>query len=221
MATPGASPGDLARRVGERRAELGLSLDEVAERAGMASGYLEYLEDAAAKLTPGGLLRLAAALETTADALAGVGMEAPAGRHARAGRSPYLEALDHDECFRRLAGGGVGRIVFMDENGPAAFPVSFGLIDGDIVFRTDEHGSIARTLGSAPTTASFEVDHIDDAFREGWSVLIHGQASRIEDERELNRARGLAIEPWSGRELNLYLRITPTAVTGRRIRVRH
>jgi len=51
-------------------------------------------------------------------------------------------------------------------------------------------------------------------------VPIHGQASRIEDERELDRARGLAIEPWSGRDL-LYPRITPAVVTGRRIRVRH
>jgi transcriptional regulator with XRE-family HTH domain len=221
MATPGASADDLARRVGERRVELGLSVDEVAERAGMARGYLEYLEDAAANVSMGSLLRLAAALETTADALAGVGIGAPAGRHARAGRSPYLEALDHDECFRRLAAGGVGRIVFVDEYGPVALPVSFALLDGDVVFRTDEHGSIARTLGSAPGTVSFEVDHIDDALREGWSVLIHGQATRIEDERELTRAQGLAIEPWSGRELNLYLRITPTGVTGRRIRVRH
>lgn len=161
---------------------------------------------------------LAAALETTPDALGGAGMEAPPGR-GHADRSPHLEALDPDKCVRRLSGGGVGRVVFVNDSGPAALPVSFALLDGDVVFRTDEEGSIARAVGSGPATVSFEVDQTDEALREGWSVLMHGEARRIQDEDELSQARNLGIEPWSGRELDLYLRITPTAVSGRRIRV--
>ncbi|MFI8458550.1 helix-turn-helix domain-containing protein [Kitasatospora sp. NPDC085464] len=39
-----AHPGDTGRRVTERRQQLGLSREEVAERAGVAVGYVEFVE---------------------------------------------------------------------------------------------------------------------------------------------------------------------------------
>ena len=54
-----ARSGDLGRRVAERRREVGLTREDVAVRAGMSSGYLEYLEHSLqAALTAGTLLRL-------------------------------------------------------------------------------------------------------------------------------------------------------------------
>ena len=54
-----ARSGDLGRRVAERRRELGLSREDVAVRAGMSSGYLEYLEHSLeAALTAGAEARL-------------------------------------------------------------------------------------------------------------------------------------------------------------------
>ena len=50
-------PGDLSRRVARRRAELRLSLSQVAARAGMSPRYLEYLERYPAR--PGGVGRIA------------------------------------------------------------------------------------------------------------------------------------------------------------------
>ena len=49
--SPSRNPGDVGRRVAHRRGELGLSTDEVAERAGMDRGFLEYLESQPAQLT--------------------------------------------------------------------------------------------------------------------------------------------------------------------------
>jgi nitroimidazol reductase NimA-like FMN-containing flavoprotein (pyridoxamine 5'-phosphate oxidase superfamily) len=214
----GDRSGDLARRVRERRLELGLSHEEVAQRAGMAAGYVEYLEGAAlAALSYGGLMRLAAALQTTPEALSGGGIERPPG-HGTAGGSPLLGELDPADCERRLEAGGVGRIVFDSEEGPAALPVSFGMLDGDVVFRTSEGGTIARALDPDGVRVGFEVDHIDDALHEGWSVLVHGHASRIVDAAKLERARALGIEPWSGAERNVYVGVSPVSVTGRRIR---
>jgi hypothetical protein len=66
----------------------------------------------------------------------------------------------------------------------------------------------------------FEVDHIDDALHEGWSVLVHGRAQRIREGAGLERARALRIEPWSGAERDVYVRVTASAITGRRIRAR-
>ncbi|MGX1246953.1 hypothetical protein RKD46_008057 [Streptomyces pseudovenezuelae] len=50
-ATAGAGPGDLGRRLLHRRGELGLTRREVADRAGMAPGYLRYLEESPAAHT--------------------------------------------------------------------------------------------------------------------------------------------------------------------------
>jgi Helix-turn-helix domain len=48
-------PGDLSRRVAQRRAELHLSQGQVAARAGLSLHYLEYLERYPARPTPAAL----------------------------------------------------------------------------------------------------------------------------------------------------------------------
>ena len=51
---------------------------------------------------------------------------------------------------------------------PIALPVNYLVIDGGMVLRT-----------GAETSASFEVDRIGDASREGWSVLLTGRAGPV------------------------------------------
>ena len=100
--------GDLGRRVAERRREVGLSRDEVARRAGMHSGYLDYLEQSPdAAMTAGAVLRLAAALETTPEYLRGGHVDRPPGP-GRAGPHPRLDILTREEGERHIAPGGVG-----------------------------------------------------------------------------------------------------------------
>jgi len=65
---PSASPlaSDLARRVRHRRTELGLSVEELAKRAGIDPGYLRYFEmSPQATLSAGTLQLMALALDTT------------------------------------------------------------------------------------------------------------------------------------------------------------
>ena len=166
-----AHSGDLGHRVAERRREVGLTRDDVALRAGMNSGYLDYLEHSPdAALTAGALLRLAAALETTPEFLRGGHVDRPPGP-GRAGPHPHLDVLSREECELHLAGGGVGRFVFLAPQGPVALPVNFRYLDGDVLFRTRPKGALAAAAG---TTVSVEVDRIDDAMSEGWSVLVTG-----------------------------------------------
>ena len=83
MAT--ARSGDLARRVVERRREMGLTREDVALQAGMNSGYLDYLEHSPdAALTRGALLRLGAALQTTPEFLSRGHLDRPPGPGAPA-----------------------------------------------------------------------------------------------------------------------------------------
>jgi transcriptional regulator with XRE-family HTH domain len=210
--------GDLGRRVSERRRELGLSPEAVATRAGMDPGYLRNLETSPSpELSETALSRLAAALETTVDALAGAGTQVPPGRTEPSG-SPSLDTLDGNSCRDLIDPGGVGRVVFSEKRGPVAMPVNYQMLDGDVVFRTAALSSVTSDM--ALGHLSFEVDHLDDALAEGWSVLISGQGHVIVDSAELESAESLSVAPWAGGERNVYVRIVPQEVTGRRIRTR-
>ena len=210
-----ADPGDLGRRVEVRRHELRLTREQLEDKAGMARGYVEYLEQSPADPSAGTITRLAAALETTAAELLGGGRSLPPGR-GRAAAHPVLETLSGKECARLLAPGGVGRLVVVDARGPVALPVNFAVIDGDIVFRTDPESAIAATDG---LQVGFEVDRVDEAMHEGWSVLVTGKARCVTDQGEVeDKLRGRAAEPWAGGERDIYFRLTPTETTGRRVR---
>jgi transcriptional regulator with XRE-family HTH domain len=208
--------GDLGRRVTQRRRELGLSPEDVASRAGMDPSYFQALESSPSpQLSRSGLFRLATALETTVDAITGSGIEAPPGRRDPTGR-PVLEALDRAECAALISPGGVGRVVFCEGRGPVALPVNFRMLDGDVVFRTALNLALNSALGRGPI--SFEVDHIDEALFEGWSVLFSGRGHVVVDATELRRVRELGVAPWAGGERDVHVRIVSTGLTGRRLR---
>jgi transcriptional regulator with XRE-family HTH domain len=210
-------PGDLSKRVARRRAELHLSKAQVAARAGMSLQYLEYVERYPAR--PGGttLRRLAAALQTTPAALLGARAQAPPA-YSRLDRPPVIGKLMPTECRRLIAAGGIGRIAFGTISGPVVFPVNFAVVAGTIVVRTGEGTMIA---GHADGPVAFEVDHIDEALCQGWSVLVRGQAHRVAHPAELEHMRrDAAIWPWPGDDRDVYVRIIADTISGRRIESR-
>jgi nitroimidazol reductase NimA-like FMN-containing flavoprotein (pyridoxamine 5'-phosphate oxidase superfamily) len=211
-------PGDLGRRVTQRRRQLGLSPEELADRAKIAVGYLETLESQPTQLTTETVLRLASALDTTPGALLGGDVDRAPGPGPSSAR-PSLDTLSPDEAQRLLATGGVGRVVFhAAERGPVALPVNYRLLDGHIVFRTATDTSLAGAAGQDPV--SFEVDHIDEAMSQGWSVLVTGRLERIDNPAELRQLRERSAEPWAGRKRPVVLRVVVRDVSGRRISTR-
>jgi transcriptional regulator with XRE-family HTH domain len=209
--------GDLGRRVAQRRQALGLSLDELAVKAGMDSSYLAGLEASASpQLSRSALWRLAAALETTVDVITGGGLEAPPGRVERDGR-PALADLDLATCQRLIGAGGIGRVVFSEPRGPVALPVNFAMLDDAVIFRTAPMKGLTTAIDEGQLV-SFEVDHLDEALGEGWSVLVSGRGHLIADPTELERARSLGVRPWAGGEREVYIGVVPEQTTGRRIR---
>jgi transcriptional regulator with XRE-family HTH domain len=212
-------PGDLSRRLAARRAELRLSLAQVAGRARISPRYLEYLENFPGQPGAVTLRRLAVALRTTPSSLLGAGGEALPGQdQSRQSRSGPLEPIGLADCKRLLAPGGIGRIAFVTAAGLMVLPVNYVMAEGTIVLRTDP-GSVIAAHGDGPV--SFEVDHLDDALRQGWSVLVRGQAHRVLQPGELRRMRAECDpRPWPAGNLEMYVRIVPFKVSGRRIRVR-
>jgi transcriptional regulator with XRE-family HTH domain len=209
---------DIGRRIAEQREESHLTVDDVAARAGMAPQYLRYLETSpAANPTPATLTRLAVALDVTPSSLAGAGLNLPPGQRSAA-RNATLHHLTVAECWALIAAGGVGRFLFVQAGrGPVAIPVNFKVDGDDVIFRTSSDSVVAEGIHQQPV--SFDVDHLDDALGEGWSVLLTGTASVISSPAEITRVQALDIEPWAGGDRETYVRLTPTEITGRRIRV--
>jgi nitroimidazol reductase NimA-like FMN-containing flavoprotein (pyridoxamine 5'-phosphate oxidase superfamily) len=135
---------------------------------------------------------------------------------------PVTERLDETECLRLIAPGGVGRIGYTGRFGPTVLPVNYMLHEGAIVFRTGQASPLDEDLRTGIEHAyyrvAFEVDALDMTAREGWSVLIQGDVQHLESPQKRDEARTAGVEPWPGEGKDLFLRITPTRITGRRIR---
>jgi transcriptional regulator with XRE-family HTH domain len=212
-------PGDLSRRLAARRAELRLSLSQVARRARMETRYLAYLENFPSQPGAATLRQLAAALRTTSAALLGAGQEAPPGRDpskACWGSAGPRERLFPAECYRLLGSQGIGRIAVGTASGLAVLPVNYAVTERTIVIRTGS-GSLIAAHGDGPV--SLEADHFDLELGQGWSVLVRGEAHRVLQPGELRKLReGCDLRPWPAGEHDLFVRFVPAQLTGRRIR---
>jgi hypothetical protein len=93
---------------------------------------------------------------------------------------------------------------------------------GTVVFRTAHDSPTEQDLRTGIENAeyrvAFEIDDFDRAAREGWSVLIQGAAHHVDSEEERASVRQAGVQSWAGGERDLFLRVVPTRVTGRRVR---
>ncbi|MCC3655375.1 MULTISPECIES: helix-turn-helix domain-containing protein [Streptomyces] len=207
-------PGDIGRRITLQRERLGLTREEAAARAGMAPGYLAYLEEHSADPSAPGIARLAGALGTSVDALRGAGTARPAGR-SRAAAHPRLVPLDADECWSLLSSHGVGRIGLSLADDPVIIPVNYVVEAGRLAYRTAPGTATARAAGHR---VAFEVDAVDDAMSRGWSVLVVGRARHVTEPDMVGRLAELThAEPWAGGVRDFWVLIDPERLSGRRI----
>ena len=127
------------------------------------------------------------------------------------------QELARSECFRLLASQHLGRVVLIDELGPAAFPVNYVLDGHTVLFRTDEGSKLDAALRGA--RVAFQIDGADQASRTGWSVLVRAEAVEVIDSDDLARLGELPLYPWAPGAKTHYVRLLPALLTGRRIAV--
>jgi nitroimidazol reductase NimA-like FMN-containing flavoprotein (pyridoxamine 5'-phosphate oxidase superfamily) len=131
-----------------------------------------------------------------------------------------LIELDEAESLELVSRGGIGRIAYQSRFGPAVLPVNYKWHGGAVVFRTTRHSALDEDLqtgiAGGDYLVAFEVDAIDEIGRQGWSVLIQGPAHHV-SEAERESAERAGVEPWPAGERELFMRIAPNRVTGRRI----
>ena len=131
---------------------------------------------------------------------------------------PGLEELSVGECMDYLAGSQVGRVALVVDGHPAIFPVNY-ILDGEqILYRTHEDTDLSK---AGLTRVAFEIDHLDERSRQGWSVLVQGQADDIADtiDGTSQRLRRRTLDTWAPGVRDRWFVIRPSKITGRRIRV--
>lgn len=208
-------PGDIGRRVRHRREQLGLTRAELADRAGIKESVVDFIEQWPLAVSPPMLLRLAYALDLPDNSLLGSDADVPPD-FRYAARQPSLDVLTEPECWRLLDDHGVGRIAFLDgpDDPPHVLPLNYAVRDHTLIVRTRQGSLLDTTVGrsAAGFPASFEVDHIDDAQSEGWSVLLRGLVVLADEADE-----PADVEPWAGGARVRRIHLAPRLVTGRRI----
>ncbi|SNS59645.1 Nitroimidazol reductase NimA, pyridoxamine 5'-phosphate oxidase superfamily [Geodermatophilus saharensis] len=128
-----------------------------------------------------------------------------------------LQEIPVDECYRLLASSEIGRLAVNAEHHPLVFPVNYAMDGTTVVIRTSPGTKLAA---ADHANVTFEVDEIDRRTRSGWSVLVRGVAEEVGPEHRADlvaRTHATGLQPWAPGEHGHWLRLIPTAVTGRRI----
>ena len=127
-----------------------------------------------------------------------------------------MEALTESECWERLRARNIGRIGFDRGRGPRIHPVHYRVEDGHLrvtTLRDSELGAFSQMFADG-AMVSFEVDQLDDAAAERWSVLVGARVETVDGPESAGTAPGAPRPPEGHDELTLHL--TPVEVTGRR-----
>jgi uncharacterized protein len=128
-----------------------------------------------------------------------------------------LEVLSEADCTALLQSHHFGRIAVLVDGAPVIFPVNYVFEQGRIAIRTDPG---TKLVGAAQGHVAFEIDTVDDGSRTGWSVLVKGTGYDATDTIDLEsvHVRRFPVDTWLPGTPTRWIRIEPSAVTGRRIR---
>jgi hypothetical protein len=124
-----------------------------------------------------------------------------------------VEELTTAECWRLVRTSEVGRLALNAMDGrPDVFPLNFLAHDGSVFVRSAP-GTKLRSLAASPAVA-FEVDGADDT--SYWSVVIRADAHRMDTDADIEGSGVLELISWSPTSKYDFIRLIPTAITGRR-----
>ncbi len=125
----------------------------------------------------------------------------------------HLRELSRDACLELLDRTTVGRVAVSTPDGPHVLPVNHAVVDDTLVIRTSAYSILG--VHARGTILAFEVDEVDHAGRNGWSVVVRGRCAVESDPREIAQLRGMLPSPWPAGTRSLLLRLPLDEVTGR------
>jgi uncharacterized protein len=129
--------------------------------------------------------------------------------------SEMIELSTH-ECREHLNRGTMGRLAFSTPNGLRIVPLNYATNGDVIAFRTVADSELG-TYGEG-AEAVFEIDEVDHAAEQGWSVVAFGRLERPSEDDEVWDIRGWRNPtPWSGDHRSFHMKLRWDRLTGRRV----
>lgn len=126
---------------------------------------------------------------------------------------PHLERLSAADCRRLLPAAPVGRLAVATPNFPTLEPVSFAVVEGELVLAA-RAGSAGDAVAPGAVVA-FEVDVLEPGERRGWSVVVKGHVEDLDaDVAAIVRPM---LSPWAVDPADRLLLIRSERITGQRI----
>jgi hypothetical protein len=124
-----------------------------------------------------------------------------------------VEQLSESGCWALLRTTSVGRLAVWVEDHPDIFPLNYAVDHGTVVFRSSAGTKVSAALSDSPV--ALEADGYDAETAEVWSVVIRGNAEEIRGQ-DLIGTIDLPLFPWQAGDKGRFIRIVPTATSGRR-----
>ena len=132
------------------------------------------------------------------------------------GGAGRVASLSRANCVELLKQERMGRVAFEDWDGPQLLPVSYVYWNGNIVFRTSDHGILAGLRRRS--NAAFEIDGIDAAAGTAWSVVVRGISQEVINTYELSQVwTNPELVPLAAGHRPLVIAIEPRTVSGREL----
>jgi nitroimidazol reductase NimA-like FMN-containing flavoprotein (pyridoxamine 5'-phosphate oxidase superfamily) len=124
-----------------------------------------------------------------------------------------VERLSASECWEYLEQADFGRLAVIHVDGaPDVFPVNHLAHEGALFIRTARDAKLLH-IAAHPLVA-YEVDSVTED--QAWSVVVRGRAERVMRDDEIRDSGVRALESWTPTAKFFAVKVTASAVTGRR-----
>jgi nitroimidazol reductase NimA-like FMN-containing flavoprotein (pyridoxamine 5'-phosphate oxidase superfamily) len=127
-----------------------------------------------------------------------------------------MDELSPETCIDLLRMHSIGRISVIVDGFPVVLPVNYRFVEsvtGPLILLRTRPGNV---IDKAGMNSAFEIDSIDPSHCIGWSVLVRGQLSHVDDATVERIKEQFDPVPWlKGRDS--WLIVKPLQVTGRRL----
>lgn len=144
-------------------------------------------------------------------------MSTPAFRTTFPDPRTGTEVITPNDCLMLLAQHQrqVGRFAFVDEGMPLIVPVNFVMVEDRVAFCTGTGTKLEAALRNS--AVAFEIDHVDEEARTGWSVVVRGRAEVVSSTSQLFALGHVGLVPFGCSDKAHWVMIYPETITGRRV----
>jgi nitroimidazol reductase NimA-like FMN-containing flavoprotein (pyridoxamine 5'-phosphate oxidase superfamily) len=129
-------------------------------------------------------------------------------------QTSVITELTEDEAWEFMGLQAVGRLATAAAGEPEIFPVNFAVANRQVYVITAPGSKLAEV--AVNSRVAFEVDQLSADL--AYSVVIKGTAEILESDADLTEAEATGLLTYTDTPKNVWLRITPAEVSGRRFK---